>query len=486
MLTKKIRFTLFLLAGILALVSVYTIAFGSSYTVSIPLSFSESDDYDDVEIKFSQEGVVSYTDPVRTGDCYKVTFNAESKGETNIVFECRNDGNISFGTSRYVKVGAFNIIFTSQSMLENSCSYALYYGMTLFFCIMAVYMIIQFRRALKTNIYSYSTILYCSIMIICICVSLILLCLSVYYFFNNRWYEPFWILEQIKTTMFFFIFLSQPFVLIFSILISISNISLIRHEGFRFANLLGIIISIVMIVGIAVCIYLPSMGLMSTVKVNTVIIIFSALCTLLAFFECLLLGTMICGVIAAKHKPSYNKDYLIILGCGIREDGTLLPLLRGRVDKAIEFYYEQLEKTGKKAVFVPSGGQGSDEIISEGEAMKRYLIEQGIPEEQIMPETKSTNTLENMKFSKKLIDEKGGNTAFSTTNYHVFRSGILAGQANLKAEGMGSKTKWYFWPNAFMREFVGLLATQPKKYITLGALITLVNLLSNLIMLSVR
>lgn len=64
-----------------------------------------------------------------------------------------------------------------------------------------------------------------------------------------------------------------------------------------------------------------------------------------------------------------------ILGCGIRKDGTLLPLLKGRVDKAIESYNKQLEATGKKAVFVPSGGQGSDEIISEGEAMKRYLIE---------------------------------------------------------------------------------------------------------------
>lgn len=156
-----------------------------------------------------------------------------------------------------------------------------------------------------------------------------------------------------------------------------------------------------------------------------------------------------------------------ILGCGIRKDGNLLPLLKGRVDKAIEFYNKQLEATGKKAVFVPSGGQGSDEIISEGEAMKRYLIENGIPEEQIIPETRSTNTLQNMKFSKELIGNSNANVAFSTTNYHVFRSGIFAGQAGLKAEGMGSKTKWYFWPNAFIREFVGLLVSQKKKVIAL-------------------
>lgn len=54
------------------------------------------------------------------------------------------------------------------------------------------------------------------------------------------------------------------------------------------------------------------------------------------------------------------------------------------------------------------------------------------------------------------------NVAFSTTNYHVMRSGILANQAGLNAEGMGAKTKWYFWPNALLREVVGLFAYQPK------------------------
>ena len=112
----------------------------------------------------------------------------------------------------------------------------------------------------------------------------------------------------------------------------------------------------------------------------------------------------------------------------IKADGTLYPLIRGRVDRAIEFYKKQYEKTGKKAVFVPSGGKGSNEPMAEAEAMKRYLLEQGIPEEQIMAEDQSKNTLQNMIFSKRLIEEKNPNAkvAFSTTNFHVFRSGIIA------------------------------------------------------------
>ena len=37
--------------------------------------------------------------------------------------------------------------------------------------------------------------------------------------------------------------------------------------------------------------------------------------------------------------------------------------------------------------------------------------------------------------------------------------------AELKAEGMGAQTKWYFWPNAAVREFVGLLSKHKYKQI---------------------
>lgn len=52
------------------------------------------------------------------------------------------------------------------------------------------------------------------------------------------------------------------------------------------------------------------------------------------------------------------------------------------------------------------------------------------------------------------------NVLFSTTNYHIFRSGMFAAKAGMHAEGIGAKTKWYFWPNAQMREFIGLLASE--------------------------
>ena len=73
-------------------------------------------------------------------------------------------------------------------------------------------------------------------------------------------------------------------------------------------------------------------------------------------------------------KPKFDKDYIIILGSKIRDNGSLTPILQARVDKAIEFAKNQKEKSNKRIVFVPSGGKREDEIIAEAEAMKNYLV----------------------------------------------------------------------------------------------------------------
>ncbi len=78
-------------------------------------------------------------------------------------------------------------------------------------------------------------------------------------------------------------------------------------------------------------------------------------------------------------------------------------------------------------------------------------------------EDRSTDTAENMLFSKQKITDPAARIAFSTTNYHVFRSGVWAARAGVNAEGIGSRTKWWYWPNAFMREVAGLMKKHWKE-----------------------
>ena len=97
--------------------------------------------------------------------------------------------------------------------------------------------------------------------------------------------------------------------------------------------------------------------------------------------------------------------------------------------------------------------------------MRQYLLEQGVPEERIIQEDRSTDTRENMAFSKEKIWEvdPNGKVAFATTNYHVFRAGIIATSENIKVEGIGSKTRSYYWINAFIREFIATIVTEKNK-----------------------
>ena len=86
-----------------------------------------------------------------------------------------------------------------------------------------------------------------------------------------------------------------------------------------------------------------------------------------------------------------------------------------------------------------------------------------------------------MKFSKaKILERKPqAKIAFSTTNFHVFRSGLYARKLKMRAEGMGAKTKWYFWPNAAVREFIGLLKDHKRKQvIIIGSIVVIYGLLT--------
>ena len=302
------------------------------------------------------------------------------------------------------------------------------------------------------------------------------------------------IYETFSLSGWIFMLITLPAVLVFSLLMIISNIALLRHENFRVQNILGLGIGFLMIASelIGAGILLSNFS-GSALQLRIYYVLSSVYFTTFTYFECILMGSVICGLRAARHVPAYVQDYILILGCGFRKDGTLPPLLRGRVDKAIEFWRGQIEAGGKEAVLIPSGGQGGSEPMPEAEAMGRYLRECGIPERAILKEDKSRNTYQNMAFSKKLIEEREGaagggagegtgsgagygaadaagaaakssadgkNVIFVTTNYHVFRSGVWAGLAGLRAEGLGSRTKWWFWPNAFVRECVGLLANR--------------------------
>ena len=322
-----------------------------------------------------------------------------------------------------------------------------------------------FFRQMRYNLYSYNTIFYIGFAIFTYSILITHVILLTNIIKAPETYGVEQIAYALLDSARDYILYSFPVVLIFSVGLCVSNVSLIRHEGFRPVNLLGILLSI-LLVGGAVFLFFFDYEVSGNVdEVRLHDLICSLIRTVYLYVECMLIGTVVANAIAARAEPAPDRDFLIILGCAIRKDGTPTPLLAGRIDRAIEFYEKQKNKTGKELLFVTSGGKGSDEVLSESAVMKRYLIEHGIPEDRIIEENKSVDTYQNMKFSKEKIDaiDPDGRIAFSTTNFHVFRSGIFARRFKMRAIGVGAKTKWYFWPNASVREFACLLTKHKLK-----------------------
>ena len=244
-------------------------------------------------------------------------------------------------------------------------------------------------------------------------------------------------------------------VIFFALLlfICICNTVLLMREGFRIKHIVIYILTAVYFV-VSYFVYF-GYGFLP----QSILPLIAYYKLLMSYFEATVLAIWIMGYAVLKIKASYDKDYIIILGCSISKKGLLRPLLKRRVNRAIHFAWEQEIRNGKTAYYVPSGGKGDDEPLSEGSAMELYLLSHGAEETEVFPEKKSKNTKENIEFSKKIIEglKSDAKIGIVTSDFHVLRSGMLAKKEGLDAQVIGSESKWYFWPTAFFRETVAII-----------------------------
>lgn len=462
----KNKYKIYIAVGYIAIIAFTVLAIftaGRSYTVYLNNPYGS----EKTTVEYSSYGIIENTDIENKGEYTRFTFKGLKEGKATVTATIYNEANENEYTAVYYD---FTVLPTGVVYLTGydygGWQFTLL-GMALLMIYSFAICLVSFRRRKKTQFFSYKTVLDFALIIFfglqsVMYSGLIGICIV----FPER--ADSWQMYNLAGFIMMLIFLiSIPLLVLFAGFLSLSNLSLIRHEGFRKNNLFGILISLALFIGSVLCVIATLRNPNSTGVELTEIrdaVIRTVLSSAFVYFECLLFAAVYCTQYAAKREPEYNQDFIVILGCKTRRDGTPLPLLKGRIDRALEFYRKQLEKTGKQACFIPSGGRGNDEIISEAESMKNYLVEKGIDESLIFPETASSTTLENMKFSKQIADghKKNANILFSTTNYHVFRSGMFSVNAGMKADGIGAKTKWYFWPNAQMREFIGLLASEWK------------------------
>ncbi len=154
---------------------------------------------------------------------------------------------------------------------------------------------------------------------------------------------------------------------------------------------------------------------------------------------------------------SVDVDYLVVLGAGLWGETPSLTL-RQRLDESLEFI-----KENPSIRVIVSGGMGTGETITEAEAMKRYLVQHGVDEKLIIKEDKSTSTKENLKFTRELLRGIDGKDNIKikiiTTNFHMFRSKLLAKSNGFQVYGRPAPIHPLLIPTYYIREYMAVIKT---------------------------
>lgn len=152
-------------------------------------------------------------------------------------------------------------------------------------------------------------------------------------------------------------------------------------------------------------------------------------------------------------RQSRQLDYLIVLGAGLK--GTKVQsLLAQRIEKAIQIFNKN-----QRLIIIMSGGQGPDEDIAEGIAMVEYASQNGVPIHSMRMEVMSTNTHENIRNSKQLMEIPSAKIGIVTSYYHSLRAYFIACELGIDATVFGSKSSksLLFVLLAYSRELIAYL-----------------------------
>lgn len=179
------------------------------------------------------------------------------------------------------------------------------------------------------------------------------------------------------------------------------------------------------------------------------------------FTVILIIGLLVVGITEAiiiKYSfgnPNETVDYIVVLGAKVNADGPSVSLW-DRICAAYTYLDEH-----PNVIAVVSGGQGTDEPITEAECMFRELVELGIDPKRIWMEDEATSTWENMHFTLDLIEEKTGERpqklGVLSSEYHLFRASLFAKAAGVEFVGIPARTSRASQAiNHFMREVAGV------------------------------
>ena len=130
-----------------------------------------------------------------------------------------------------------------------------------------------------------------------------------------------------------------------------------------------------------------------------------------------------------------DADAILILGCQVKPDGSLSLMLKDRLDKGIELY-----KNGVASKVIVSGDHGRDDY-DEVNAMKKYMIQNEVPSEDIFMDHAGFNTYDSMYRAKNIFNVN--KCIVVTQKYHLYRSIYIGNALGMETYGVSAQNIKY-------------------------------------------
>jgi uncharacterized SAM-binding protein YcdF (DUF218 family) len=132
---------------------------------------------------------------------------------------------------------------------------------------------------------------------------------------------------------------------------------------------------------------------------------------------------------ASRSSDSSPASAIVVMGAA-QWNGKPSPVLRGRLDHAVELYRE-----GAAPLVVVTGGKQIGDAVTQGASGYQYLREQGVPDEAIKVEVEGTNSYEELSASALILTRAGAghDVVIVTDPYHALRVREIADEVGLSA-----------------------------------------------------
>ncbi len=192
---------------------------------------------------------------------------------------------------------------------------------------------------------------------------------------------------------------------------------------------------------------------------------------LVSLIVLIILFTLIINiVVVVKTKRNIKEgnymdfEYAIVLGAKVTNNLPSL-MLKDRLDKALEIY-----KQNNNIKIILSGDSVDEKKYDEVGVMEKYLIENGVPINNIILDKYGINTHDSIIRCKEIVKDK--NVLIITQKYHLYRSLYIAKNIKLNASGVYAKEKVYFGNTkriiremlAIVKDFILIKFDKTSKY----------------------